>query len=159
MKAILSVAKAAKAEREVADEEDVIAKSICEYNLCKLDDFDSDVFRSIFNDIFPDKWPTSDSLSNSSNASLLCAVKDVCAAKNIDWTEYFLLKIQQLYRLLQMSAGVILIGDAYSGKTTLYRTLANALALCSERHGLNEMRPECKGMCEEQRKIEENIGK
>lgn len=146
MKAILSVAKTAKVERAVADEEEVIAKAICEYHLCKLDDFDLDVFRSIFNDIFPDKWASSNSTSNTATASLHCAVKDACAANNIDCTDYFLLKMQQLYQLLQMAAGVILIGDAYSGKTTLYRTLTNALALCGDRNELNEMRPECKGM-------------
>lgn len=142
MKAILCVAKAAKAKEEVVDEEAVIANAIYDYNLCKLDDFDLDLFRSIFSDIFPDKWPSS---SEPSTTTLQCAVKDACAAKNIDCTEYFLIKIQQLYHMLQMTAGVILIGDAYSGKTTLYRMLANALELCGERNEMNEMRPECQG--------------
>lgn len=146
IKAILSIAKTAKAEKEVADEEAVIAKAICGYNLCKLDDIDVGVFRSIFNDIFPDKWESSNSeMNNSLTTSLICAVKDACAANNVDCTEYFLLKIQQFYQMLQMAAGVILIGDAFSGKTTLYRTLAYALALCGDRNELNEMRPECKG--------------
>lgn len=140
IKAILCVAKTAKANREVVDEEATIANAICEYISCELNDFDSGVFQSIFNDIFPGKWTT-----HSSSDRLVCAVKDVCAANNIDCTEYFLLKIQQLYRLLHITAGIILIGDAYSGKTTLYRTLANALTLCGERNELNEMRPECKG--------------
>lgn len=144
IRAILNVAKEAQVEREVVDEDAVIANAICEYVVCKLNDFDLDVFRTIFNDIFPGKWAS----STSPTASLLGAVKDACAANNIDCTEYFLNKIQQLYQLLQMTAGVILIGDAYSGKTTLYRTLANALALCGERNELNEMRPECKGLCE-----------
>lgn len=148
IKAVLGVAKAAKAKRQVVDEETVIANAIYDYNLCKLDDFDLGLFRTIFDDIFPDQWASS---SEPSTTSLLCAVKDSCAANNIDCTDYFLLKIQQLYRMLQMAAGVILIGDAYSGKTTLYRMLANALELCGERNELNEMRPECQGKCEEKR--------
>lgn len=147
IKAILLAAKASKAEREVIDEEAIIANAICDYSLCKLDEFDLNVFRSVFDDIFPGKWASS---CEPSTTSLQCAVKDACAANNIDCTDYFLLKIQQLYRTLQMAAGVILIGDPYSGKTTLYRTLANALELCGERNELNGTRPECQGKCEDQ---------
>lgn len=146
IKAILLAAKAAKAEREAIDEEANIANAICDYSLCKLDEFDLIVFRSIFDDIFPDKWASS---CEPPTTSLQCAVKDACAANNIDCTDYFLLKTEQLYRTLQMAAGVILIGDPYSGKTTLYRMLANALELCNERNKLNETRPECQGKCDE----------
>lgn len=147
IKAILNVAREARAQREVDDEEAIIAKAICDYILCELDDFDLDVFQSIFNDIFPDKLASSKSLSNSFTENLICAAREACAANNIDGTDYVMLKIQQLYQLQQIAAGIILIGDAYSGKTTLYRTLASALALCGERKELNGIKPECKGAC------------
>lgn len=102
------------------------------------------MFQSIFNDIFPEKWP-SFSVSENSATSFICAVKDTCVANHIDCTEYFLVKIQQLHQLMQMSVGVILIGDAYSGKTTVYRMLANAFALLGERNELDDARPQYKG--------------
>lgn len=151
IKAVLNSAKASKAERGVTNEEAVIASAICHYSLCKMEDFDLDVFRTIFNDIFPGQLVPSKSDPNHPREALLRAVADACAAVNIDCTEYFQHKITQLHQLQQMTIGVIIIGNAYSGKTTLYRMLANALALCGERNELNEIKPDCKGKCEKLR--------
>lgn len=150
IKTILNVAKVTLAsDQQVvgddANDEMVVAKAICEYGVCKLDAFDLNVFQSIFNEIFPNQWTSND--ATESTEMLLGAVGDACERNNVNGSDYFLLKIQQLYQLIRMTPGIILIGDAYSGKTTLYRTLANALALCGERNQLDEMRPQCKGMC------------
>lgn len=67
------------------------------------------------------------------------AVNDVCTRNNKQCTPYFLEKIQQLYELILVRQGVMIIGYPFGGKTTAYRMLAEALALLEERNSnMNE---------------------
>lgn len=54
------------------------------------------------------------------------AIRNACAADNIQCTEYFLQKIIQFHRLLSISSGIIIVGDSFAGKSTIYRILAKA---------------------------------
>lgn len=60
--------------------------------------------------------------------NLLEEIKSVCEGKDLQTPTAFLEQIEQLYKLLQVRQGVIILGPTYSGKTTAYRVLASALA-------------------------------
>lgn len=61
------------------------------------------------------------------------AVQDSCENFNMQCTPLFLEKVQQLYELIVVRHGVMLVGMPFGGKTTAYRVLAHALGLLQER--------------------------
>lgn len=61
------------------------------------------------------------------------AVGDACKANNIQCTPFMLEKIQQLYEMIIVRHGLMIVGFPFAGKTTSYRMLAEALALVEER--------------------------
>lgn len=61
------------------------------------------------------------------------AVTDACKANNIQNTPIFLEKVQQLYEMIVVRHGLMIVGLPFAGKTTCYRILADALALIEER--------------------------
>lgn len=61
------------------------------------------------------------------------AVDDTCKAANIQNTPFFLEKVQQLYEMIIVRHGLMIVGLPFGGKTTSYRILADALGLVEER--------------------------
>lgn len=61
------------------------------------------------------------------------AVEDACKTSNIQCTPFFLEKVQQLYEMIIVRHGLMIVGYPFAGKTTSYRILADALALIEER--------------------------
>lgn len=61
------------------------------------------------------------------------AVDDTCKAANIQNTPFFLEKVQQLYEMIIVRHGLMIVGLPFGGKTTCYRILADALGLVEER--------------------------
>lgn len=67
-------------------------------------------------------------LQSDTNESLLKEIiPEICKKNNIDCTNYFLEKVRQIYETMLFRPGVMIIGDSFSGKTTAYRVLAEAL--------------------------------
>lgn len=64
------------------------------------------------------------------------AVEDACKTRNVQCTAFFLEKVQQLYEMIVVRHGLMLVGLPFAGKTTCYRVLADALALIEERVGI-----------------------
>lgn len=61
------------------------------------------------------------------------AVDDTCKKNNIQNTPFFLEKVQQLYEMIVVRHGLMIVGYPFGGKTTSYRILAEALGLIEER--------------------------
>lgn len=66
---------------------------------------------------------------------LVQAVKKTCKENNVHCTDYFLEKISQIFKQMQIRTGVMLIGEPFGGKTTMYRMLAKALGILAESDG------------------------
>lgn len=102
--------------------------------------------KSILSDTFADA-------ANSSNCGdeptqppspVRQAILDACSAQNINATEYFVGKVYQIYEMLHIRPGIMIIGESFAGKTTAYRILANALALLQQNNAeMNESQPIC----------------
>lgn len=100
--------------------------------------------KSILSDIFAANTTTTtnnnncSTLDTESTTSLLLsptmrqAILDACSAQNINATEYFVGKVYQIYEMLNIRPGVMIIGESFAGKTTAYRILAKALALLEQ---------------------------
>lgn len=61
------------------------------------------------------------------------ALEDACQKHNIQNTPFFTEKVQQLYEMINVRHGLMIVGLPFGGKTSAYRMLAEALALVEER--------------------------
>ena len=58
---------------------------------------------------------------------------DACTEMNFQPTDYFFLKTIQLYEMIVVRHGLMIVGLPYSAKTSSYRVLASALSKMHER--------------------------
>lgn len=72
-------------------------------------------------------------LPQADYTDLNATVNEACNRANIQCTEEFLIKIQQIYEMMLVRHGFMIVGLPFGGKTTAYKILAAALELCEER--------------------------
>lgn len=130
-KSIVSLAKSFKRQPNstLSDGEvQVILKAIYEVNLPKLIPADLPVFKEICMQIFPNTnvYPA-DTDNDTMMAALQHCIKECFKKRGYAPNEQLLEKIQQLYKMLDVNDGIMIVGDAMSGKTICWQLLADAL--------------------------------
>ena len=66
-------------------------------------------------------------------AFLESAMREACTQQRLQPTEYFVLKTTQLYEMIVVRHGLMIVGQPFSGKSSSYRVLAQALGIMAER--------------------------
>jgi len=118
----LSIAATLKRKEPNIDEELLIRRALRESTIPKLIGEDIALFTSILKDLFPDAEDLSADYDD-----LKISVNKTLKKFGLQSIPAFVMKCLQLYHTIEARSSVMLVGESFSGKSTCYKVLVDAI--------------------------------
>ena len=122
VKTVITAAGNLKRAEPTADEMVLLLRALQDVNVPKFLAFDLPLFSGIINDLFPGKKrPELD------YGALFAIMKNVIATKNLQAAPWFVGKVIELYEMIVVRHGLMLVGPTGGGKSSNLHTLEETL--------------------------------
>ena len=131
MRAVIAVLRAAgnlKRSDGHLSEDVLVLRSIIDVNLPKFLSPDVPLFNGIASDLFPGTTVEPPDLKLMKDAFM-----DVCERMSLVGVDYFWEKMVQIYDMMVVRHGFMIVGMPFSGKSSAWKVLGETLGLLSER--------------------------
>jgi dynein heavy chain len=138
MRAVKSVITAAgNLKRKFPDENEsiVMLRAINDVNLAKFLAPDVPLFKNITSDLFPGIV-----LPEPDYTHMIACMKNQITALNLQAEAYFIEKVIQLYEMIVVRHGLMIVGLPFAGKTSALKVLQGALTELNEKGLMKEMK-------------------
>ena len=133
IKAVINLSVVFRAKQPASKEQHVVFNAVHRMKYSELLPDDQVLFMNIAMDIFPGV-----SVDKPEYEIVNEATAEVCKKMNLECSEYFLSKVQEMFEMISLNDGIMLVGEAFSGKTTLYKVLAQVLQAMPTQGGEKE---------------------
>jgi len=135
VKSVLTAAGNLKRRYPKENESILMLRAINEVNLAKFLAFDLPLFRGIASDLFPGVI-----IPEIDYNDMLECIKLTLEELNLQPVPYLIEKIIQLYEMILVRHGLMIVGLSFAGKTAAINTLAGCLSKLNDRQQMGEFK-------------------
>ena len=139
VKSVLTAAGNQKRKYIHEDESILLLRAINEVNLAKFLAHDLPLFENITSDLFPGVV-----LPPPDYDQMMACIQDRLTHHNLEAHPYFVDKIIQLYEMIVVRHGLMVVGEPFAGKTSAMTVLAGALSMLCEKGLMGECKTHIK---------------